>query len=167
MKSLVLCRHAKSNWKYHTDDIYRPLNKRGIADAPRMANSWSGARPDIVLCSPAVRAYSTALAYIGENAWPLTLLRLEQALFEAGPDTLLKVLSGVDDEVQDVWLFGHNPGLNLLTETLTGAQCDNIVTAARVHLALTIAHWRDIQPYCGEVRQRVAPQTALFKHEAD
>ena len=38
-KKLILMRHAKSSWKFpELSDHQRPLNKRGIRDAPRMGS---------------------------------------------------------------------------------------------------------------------------------
>lgn len=156
MKELVLCRHAKSSWKYHTDDLYRPLNKRGIAEAPMMANQWQGEKPELILCSPAVRSYSTALAYMRERDWPLTLLELNTELFEADLTSLLEVITNISD-YQRVWLFGHNPGLNLLTEHLTDTPIDNIVTSARAHLSLDVQHWHEAKKGCAKLLDLVTP----------
>ena len=63
MKTLFLIRHAKSSWN-HPDlkDIDRPLNERGLANAPSMAQraatQWK--TPGLVLSSPARRAKDTA-----------------------------------------------------------------------------------------------------------
>ena len=39
MKTLYLNRHAKSSWSDSSlDDIDRPLNKRGLRDAPLMGD---------------------------------------------------------------------------------------------------------------------------------
>ena len=37
MKTLLLVRHAKSDWPTNVDDFDRPLNERGHKDAPKMA----------------------------------------------------------------------------------------------------------------------------------
>lgn len=145
MKTLTLCRHAKSSWKYETEDIYRPLNKRGIQEAPLMARRRVGEAPDGILCSPAVRTYSTALAYIRENQWSLERLIIKDLLFEAGLADLLASIKSLDTRIKRVWLFGHNPGLNLLVEYLGIQTLGNIVTNGRVHLELPIDDWRRIE----------------------
>ncbi|MGA0231726.1 MAG: SixA phosphatase family protein [Saprospiraceae bacterium] len=39
MKEVLLIRHAKSSWEYpHLPDLERPLNQRGLRDAPFMAS---------------------------------------------------------------------------------------------------------------------------------
>ena len=63
MKKLFLIRHAKSSWENpDLSDFERPLNNRGIQNAPVMAKrfikKWNA--PQILLCSPATRAKQTA-----------------------------------------------------------------------------------------------------------
>ena len=37
MKTLILVRHAKSDWPENTDDFDRPLAERGLEDAVKMS----------------------------------------------------------------------------------------------------------------------------------
>lgn len=63
MKHLFLIRHAKSSWAMSGQtDFDRPLNDRGLRDAPVMAlRLWhAGIRLDAILSSPANRALTTA-----------------------------------------------------------------------------------------------------------
>jgi len=60
---LTLLRHAKSSWNDESlNDFDRPLNRRGIRDAPDMAARMKEAncRPQRLLCSPALRTRQTA-----------------------------------------------------------------------------------------------------------
>ena len=59
---LWLLRHAKSSWDDdRLADVDRPLAPRGERAAAAMATYIDGAaiRPDLVLCSPAIRARQT------------------------------------------------------------------------------------------------------------
>mgnify|MGYP002063627733 CR=1 FL=1 len=63
MKTLYLMRHAKSSWKSpKLDDFERPLNKRGLRDAPRMGEliREQGLVPDAVI--PAAPGFQTPFA---------------------------------------------------------------------------------------------------------
>lgn len=163
MKKLVLCRHAKSSWKYDVDDIYRPLNKRGLDNAPAMARHYRGNPPDIILCSPAVRTYATALAYINENSWPLSLISLQQELYEASSENLLQALTYLDTHEKNnyVWLIGHNPGLELLAEYLSCDDIEPMVTSSVVEFKLDITHWRDIEHKSAHIRYSSSPKEVL------
>ena len=71
MKSLLVMRHAKSSWKeVDLVDHDRPLNKRGMKDAPRMGKLLRKERliPELILTSSARRARDTAEAAAEDNA---------------------------------------------------------------------------------------------------
>ena len=69
MRTLYICRHAKSSWADPgQDDFDRPLNERGLLDAPRMAKIFRerGEPVDLIVTSPAVRALTTARFFAKE-----------------------------------------------------------------------------------------------------
>ena len=69
MKSLLLVRHAKSDWgNLELDDFERPLNDRGKRDAPAMAHRLldKKVKPDAFIASPAKRAAKTAKIFAEE-----------------------------------------------------------------------------------------------------
>lgn len=124
MLTLALLRHAKSSWDDRDlDDHERPLNARGTRDAQRMGTYLreQGFRPDLVLCSDAVRTRETlslVLAALG-GAAPRTAF--EPRLYLADPPGMLEVLARVDAGVQSCLLIGHNPGVHALAVELAGA----------------------------------------------
>ena len=61
MKTLVLMRHAKSNWSGDSPDFDRPLNPRGVSSARALGN-WlrvNDLLPDFALVSAAKRTVET------------------------------------------------------------------------------------------------------------
>src|SRR5215207_4241446 len=89
MIRLALVRHAKSDWGDPAlDDHDRPLNDRGMRDAPRMARQLaeSGFRADLILSSTALRARTTAEAFAAELG---VAVSLDPELYGAPPRTLL------------------------------------------------------------------------------
>ena len=86
---LTLLRHAKSSWEDdRLDDSDRPLNERGERDAPLMGRRLRarGARPTLILTSPAVRARRTAQIVAREIGYPAEFLQREEELYLASPD---------------------------------------------------------------------------------
>lgn len=119
--TLVLLRHAKSDWTGDEDDRHRPLARRGRRQAPE-AGRWlaSGVdRVDLAVVSPAVRARSTWDLAAAELATP-PAVRLEEDVYAASADGLLDVVAGLREDLTTVVLVGHNPGLEDLLEQLTG-----------------------------------------------
>ncbi|MDA3958506.1 histidine phosphatase family protein [Oceanispirochaeta sp.] len=115
---LVLIRHGKSDW--HTDDIdfNRPLNKRGLKDAPLMAEELKrrGIEPDMILTSTAVRALTTARLMV--EVFDQTVVEELPDLYLASAQVILEtILTKMDDEMT-LFLVGHNPGISLAAEKL-------------------------------------------------
>lgn len=145
MKTLLLMRHAKSSWgDPKMADQDRPLNKRGKRDAPRMGRliREEGLLPDIILTSTALRARMTAEAIIDQSAYQGETLYLDE-LYMAEPEAYLNALHGLAEECDCALVIGHNPGMELLVEKLSGKP-RAMPTAALAYLALPIQLWQDL-----------------------
>ena len=145
MKTLLVLRHAKSSWNDSAlDDHERPLNERGLRDAPRMGAlvREHGLRPDVVLSSDAVRARLTAEA-VAEAARHAGEVLLDPRLYMACPADILSLLPTVRESAETVMIVGHNPGLEQLVEQLTGER-EDLPTAALAQIELPIDLWRDL-----------------------
>lgn len=151
MKLISVFRHGKSSWKYPVKDIYRPLSGRGLRQVTQMAQDCQLALPDLLLSSPASRTSATALIYIEELGLQWQTLYLEPGLYEADGQQLLEVFSALDDGVNNLWCFGHNPGLNQVASALLGQAINNIVTAEYVSLSLDIENWSQIGDDCAQL----------------
>jgi len=146
MKRLLILRHAKSSWADSSiSDWQRPLNQRGLRDAPR-AGEWLRDRslvPDRIITSDAVRARSTA-DIVAKAAGFAKEILLEPSLYHATPPDVLAVLNGVQDQsAATVLIVGHNPGLEELVWQLTGEHHD-LPTTALVHIRMAIDRWSDL-----------------------
>src|SRR5690242_2888272 len=92
MLTLSLLRHAKSNWDDATlDDFDRPLSKRGANAAPEMGRAIRELKlkPDLVLCSAAVRTRATVALVLLELGPPPPEVRYDEALYLASPKEML------------------------------------------------------------------------------
>ena len=118
-RTLTLLRHAKSDWHTGVEDHARPLNARGRRDADAAGRLLAerGWRPDLVLCSSAVRTRQTwehardAGAGAGE-------FRIEPRIYAAPTSTLVGLVQAVDPAVAHLMLIGHGPGLPGLPDAL-------------------------------------------------
>lgn len=116
--TLIIMRHAKAEpWQMGVSDIDRPLNERGIADAPRMGQ-WlaaEGCRPDLVLVSPSRRTQMTAAGLFQGYGEPLPKEDVP-LIYEASIHTLLGLVQG--QTAPCVMLIGHNPACEELVRYL-------------------------------------------------
>jgi phosphohistidine phosphatase len=146
MKRLTLVRHAKSSWKDPSlDDFDRPLNPRGERDAPVMARRLKarGARPSLILTSPAVRANRTARLIAEAIGYPVEFLQREAELYLADPATILDVIARDADGCNDIFVVGHNPGVTDLANRLTESRIDNVPTCGIVSMEADVPSWTD------------------------
>ncbi len=144
MKHLWIVRHAKSDWgDPGLPDFERPLNKRGLGNAPAMGKwlAGQGVVPELIISSPAVRARRTAEMLATGMGYPLERIQLERRIYEASPETLLDVLAQADAAVNRLMLVGHNPGLTLLVNMLGGGPLDNLPTCAVAALTFNSPDW--------------------------
>jgi phosphohistidine phosphatase len=157
MKKLYLVRHAKSSWDNPLlDDFDRPLNERGMKDAPRMGKRLKEKRifPDMMLTSPAVRAYETCKEISIELNFPVNKIQTDQKLYHADEDQILKrvqQIKDLNDDEEVVFIFGHNPGLTEFANLLLDESIDNIPTCGVVAAALEIKSWKDTHFGCGHL----------------
>ena len=112
MHMLHLLRHAKSSWKEEVEDHERLLNRRGREAARRVGRMLPTAvgTLDLILCSSARRTRETLDLVVAElPVRPPSLI--EDGLYEAVKDQLMARLRRLDEEIGNVLLIGHNPGL--------------------------------------------------------
>jgi len=119
-RRIVLFRHAKADWP-QVADHERPLADRGRRDAPVAGRKLadSGIAFDLALCSTAARTRETWKLAVHELPHrPKTVY--EERIYEASPGELIALLNEVPDEVRNLVLVGHNPGIEGLAEVLSG-----------------------------------------------
>ncbi|MET7766131.1 histidine phosphatase family protein [Streptomyces sp. NPDC005336] len=117
-RRIVLLRHAKADWP-QVPDHERPLAERGRKDAliagRRLAEA--GLTPELTLCSTAVRTRETWKLAVHELPHrPKTVY--EERLYDASLGELLAVLNETSDDITDLLLVGHNPGMHALADAL-------------------------------------------------
>jgi phosphohistidine phosphatase len=137
MKKLVLIRHAKSSWSApDLDDFHRPLSQRGKIDGPAMAKrlATAGIRPALIVASPAVRAKKTARMMAEGTGYDKEAIRYEEGLYLGSLSFHCRVIATSFQQVDVLFLVGHNNTLTELAEHLAGRTLGNIPTCGIVAL---------------------------------
>jgi phosphohistidine phosphatase len=166
-RTLVLLRHAKSDWPDGVDDHERPLAERGRRDAPE-AGRWLrehvGA-PDLVLVSDAVRTRSTWALASGVGGFASVPVRTLAAIYEARTATLLDLVRVAPDEVRTLVLVGHNPGTEHLAETLAGSGDAAAMASMSIKFPTSgiavidvVGLWSTVRPGVGVLRAFAVPR---------
>ncbi|MGG7570391.1 SixA phosphatase family protein [Streptomyces sirii] len=158
-RRLVFLRHAKADWSQENDHE-RPLAERGRKDAP-ISGRWlagAGVTPDLALCSTAVRCRETWQLVKSElPQQPKTAF--EERVYEASVGELIAILNETSDEVNDLLLVGHNPGIQALTDALSGeAEGDLLARMNRsgfptsaIAVVTFNGSWKSVEPGVGRL----------------
>jgi phosphohistidine phosphatase len=130
VRHLFIVRHGKaaSDAPWGGGDRERPLTARGRRDAAALGRRLAteqpvlgldGVRkPDLAICSAAVRARQTADLLI-EAMGTRVPLDAYQSLYEADTDLVLQYLRELDELAQSALVVGHNPTMYRLAWELT------------------------------------------------
>lgn len=148
MRTLYLIRHAKSSWDNPgLRDFDRPLNERGFKDGPRMAQllAKEGVKPDLLVSSPAKRAFTTALFFAEAFQIDPAEIRKEAGIYAALPIDILRLIAELPAEAKTVCIFGHNPTFTDVANQFTVDDIiDNIPTCGIVKISSTAPDWRSM-----------------------
>lgn len=148
MKTLLLVRHAKSDWGNPAlEDFDRPLNERGKRDAPAMARRLldKNINIDAIISSPAKRAAKTAKAFAESYDLKKSRLQFKEELYMAGPAAFTAVIESADEKFESIAVFSHNPGITGFANELTNARIDNIPTCGVFAIKINTDTWKNFR----------------------
>jgi phosphohistidine phosphatase len=168
MKNLYIVRHAKSSWSdLDLRDLDRPLNKRGLRDAPFMAKLLKGkeVNPSALVTSPAKRAHDTALFFAREWKIASEQVQIEPRIYEATPSRLLEIVREFSDDWDTVFVFGHNPTLTSFINLFAAEYLANLPTCGIAHLVSTAASWKELGDSNTEMEALFLPRQFFPKNK--
>jgi phosphohistidine phosphatase len=155
--TLLILRHAKSDWPDGVPDLQRPLGERGVREAP-LAGRWlrDHVSPlNLVVRSPALRARET---------WELAAAELgyqppvrEDARLHGEPVlVLLDVIREIPPKAGTVLFVGHNPELSSLATALSGTAVE--LKTSSIAVLTFDGSWADVDEGTMQLEQAVTPR---------
>jgi phosphohistidine phosphatase len=147
VKTLILLRHAKSDWgAAHDADHERPLAKRGRNAAATMGAllARAGQVPDRVLTSSAVRAQETVRLAVEAGNWECPT-EVAPDFYGSSPATVVARVREEDDAAASLLLAGHEPTWSMLASQLMGGGFLRFPTAAMARIDLDIESWSRLE----------------------
>lgn len=154
MKTLYLMRHAKSSWDFpQLNDHDRPLNERGRDDAPLMGEQLASRdiNPELILCSTAVRALSTATLVAHKLGYNLEKIQTDEEIYKADRRQLLSIIQQIPDDIESAMLVAHNFTISELANKLSPEPIADMPTAAVVALQFNCNTWLEISKENGDL----------------
>lgn len=145
MKTLLLARHAKSDWSSPaTNDFERPLNQRGQQDAPLMASYLKQCGYSIgqIISSDALRALQTA-EYYRQCLRPAHDLISYHDLYLASLQSIVYLVQHIAPRENTVMLVGHNPGMSDTLNYFSTEAVNDMPTCSVGIIQFDVARWQD------------------------
>ena len=149
VKDVCFVRHAKSSWdQAGMDDFDRPLDVRGLKDAPMMASKIReiGLVPDLIITSGANRARTTAEFFRKEFDLDKGKFIIRNEIYESTPEQVYEVIRSAPDSANFIFVFGHNPTFTWIANHISGVSIDNVPTCGVVHVQSIITSWKKFKP---------------------
>jgi len=147
MKNLIVVRHAKSSWDAPLRDIDRPLQQRGIMDAHLVSASMAAELPKtfVIMSSPAKRASETAIIFAQNVAYPVESIQYKEELYTFDERQLESHVRGINNDYDNVILFGHNEAITNFVNKFGDIFIDNVTTSGVVSLTFDSDDWNGIE----------------------
>ena len=151
VKRLLLLRHAEAFGGMPDEE--RALTPRGQDDAAAVGTllKQEGPQPELILCSPALRATQTLDGVLG--SLPETPVRSVRDLYEDGPEAALREIRVADNAVETLLVIGHNPGIAALAGALAASgdskafasMAQDVPPAGLAIIYFTVSGWVEIE----------------------
>ncbi|BCX79436.1 histidine phosphatase family protein [Campylobacter sp. 19-13652] len=129
MKKIYLIRHAKAEKTEKIDDFERELNARGKEDIKIMAASLLSLDivPDAVYTSVAKRCIQTAKRFCDILKFKGKIEVLD-GLYQASANDIISLVLGLNSELNEVFIIGHNPAITEASEVISHSIIDAMPT---------------------------------------
>jgi len=157
--NLLLVRHAKSSWSNTSlTDFDRPLNKRGVSNAPLMGQRIReyGLHLDAIITSTAKRAQETSKLIAKEMAYEIEDIDLESDLYHASREVFINILS--KQQNRNIAMVGHNPGIQDFSYWLSSEPTVNFPTCGVIHISFSLDNWTEISKNSGKAMRFEYPK---------
>lgn len=141
-------------------DVTRPLNDRGKKAAAQIGHylAKKHEKPDLIVSSPAARAYHTAVVVARLLGYRSRHIQVEPPVYYDGEQGVMNTLRKIDARYHDVFVFGHEPTCSDLIEAFTGEHLLKFPTCSVCRIELDIDQWSDIYDARGKKTYLISPK---------
>ncbi len=164
MKRVIIVRHAKSVPYGYDDDFHRDLTERGVSDALKISQELKNriVFPDLIIASPATRTMHTASVFCGNLDYSASSIRQVDDLYEGmTTQSFIDLLQQLPENVQTVFVFGHNPTVYYLVYNLVKYFNSDMPTCSTVGLDFEIGSWKEVSAREGKLGFQLTPKSIV------
>jgi phosphohistidine phosphatase len=164
LRRLTLLRHGKAEpADAYPEDFERPLTHRGTLEAQEMATRLLHRNlvPDLVLVSPAERAWATVEILAKVCELDAKQVQCARELYLASPEKTWRLLAHRAASITHILICGHNPGLSQVASRLgPKVQARELPTAGIATAVWHHADWATLQPETADSCEMDDPENA-------
>ncbi|PTN06780.1 histidine phosphatase family protein [Mangrovibacterium marinum] len=161
MKRVVIVRHAKAVPYGYDDDFNRKLRDSGKEDAALLSEKLKElyVSPDLIIASPAKRAYKTAKIYAETYGYAKENIQKDEDLYD-GLTTMdfIDMLHTLPAEMETVFVFGHNPTVHYLVNNLVRFFNSDTPTCSTAVIEFEVDRWNQISSREGKLTMHLKPR---------
>ena len=146
MKSIILFRHAKSDWDAtYSSDHQRPINQRGIKASKLMGSYLAKINeiPDLIISSSALRALQTMENAISAGKWE-SKITVKKEVYHASVSTLIDLIKRTKNIYSNICIIGHEPTFSYFLESITDESVFKFPTATMAKIILKVESWNNL-----------------------
>ncbi|MBI9037851.1 MAG: histidine phosphatase family protein [Bacteroidales bacterium] len=147
MKTIFIVRHGKSSWDFpELSDKKRPLLKKGINRTKKIGKylSDNNIKVDLIISSPAVRAFETARIIAKEINYPKEKIEINNSIYESNEENILVIIESLPNEINSIMIFGHNPAFTYFSNYFLEDKLDWLPTSGTVSISFQTDDWMKI-----------------------
>ncbi len=144
---VLICRHAEANDPYPLQpDFERELTKQGVHQA-HQAGQWlrdNFKKVDAILASPSNRTRATATIVASRLYFDEVNIKYDPDLYNAREAHLFTSLGKLPNEVKQVVVVSHNPGITQLCRALTQQRIAYLEPSQIIAVSIKLQNWEEV-----------------------
>ncbi len=158
MKNLILIRHSKSSWDEPVSDKNRGLTESGKNDSVLVALDSCKLINDkfTLLSSNATRAFETATIFAANYSVPFNEIIVKEDLYTFDEYQLEKVIKSLNNDLENVILFGHNAAITNFVNKFGDIFIENVPTSGLVWIKFDCEEWKLLKK--GKIQKVIFPR---------
>ncbi len=149
MKRLLIMRHAKTESpEIFRSDFVRNLTINGQDHAYAQGKFLSilPFQPQLILVSPSNRTIQTLDNLLPASLWEDVEVKVQDNLYHANINTLLKTINEMDDSIDDLMIVGHNFGVLELVQHYSSGFINQFKPGTLTLFHFETNHWKETEP---------------------
>jgi phosphohistidine phosphatase len=162
MKKIIFVRHGRAEDPVsEISDFERSLTSKGKIVSRLMARRFreKETNPGLMITSPAFRALETAFIFAGEfGIKPDNIMIDSNLYYKSGIKHLLEMLLKLDDDINTITLFGHNPAFTEMPDRLCTDGCEFLTKTSIVCISFQSKSWSGIKLDSGKQEYFLKPE---------